>query len=78
MIHLYTFYVQGHNFILSNGIINMQANITITCAMKAPSWPQMTLNVFWLKKLEVRGRMLEYEDAMGGNAFQFAVLLVYS
>lgn len=39
--------------------------------MKAPSWPQMTLNVFWLEELEVRGKMLEYEDARGGNVFSF-------
>ena len=77
--HLYTFPVWVISCCPMKSLICKQTSLS-PCAMKAPSWPQMTLNVFWLEELEVRGRMLEYEDAKGRQCyfFWFAVLLFYS
>ena len=78
-IYIYTFSVWVISYCPMESLICKQTSLS-PCATKAPSWPQMTLNVFWLEELEVRGRMLEYEDAKGRQCFffWFAVLLVYS
>lgn len=67
-IILYTFSVWVIIYCPMESLICKQTSLS-PCATKAPSWPQMTLNVFWLEELEVRGRMLEYEDAKGRQCF---------
>lgn len=66
--YIYTFSVWVISYCPMESLICKQTSLS-PCATKAPSWPQMTLNVFWLEELEVRGRMLEYEDAKGRQCF---------